>query len=156
MCPCLSGNHNLNITSLSFAHVSTNHVSPTTILLQTIIPLQSYLLIQTLITYTFTKIHSTIAFSLSFLALTISTAPAYQAPGRVQVQFTNNITGVNSNTFIPLNRSSISLGQAYTNTNLFKDRTLFITSLEFTTDFTNIVYEVLKDRTTKITSITDL
>jgi hypothetical protein len=99
--------------------------------------------------------HSAIAFSLSFLALTVSAAPARRAPGTVQVQFANDVTGANGNALIPLDGSSVSLGEAYANTNLFKDGTLFVTSLEFTADFTNVVCEVLKDGTTKVASIAD-
>ena len=99
--------------------------------------------------------HSAIAFTLSFLALTISAAPARRAPGTVQVQFANNVSGANGNALIPLDGSSVSLGQAYGNTNLFKDGTLFVTSLEFTADFTNVACEVLKDGTTKVASIAD-
>ena len=94
--------------------------------------------------------HSAIPFSLSFLALTVSAAL-----GTVQVQFANDVTGANGNALIPLDGSSVSLGQAYANTNLFKDGTLFVTSLEFTADFTNVACEVLKNGTTKVASIAD-
>ena len=99
--------------------------------------------------------HPTIALSLSVLARTISAAPACQAPGAVQVQFANDVTGANGNALIPLDGSSIGLGQAYANTDLFKDGTLFVTSLEFTSDFTNVACEVLKDETTEVASIAD-
>jgi len=99
--------------------------------------------------------HSAIAFTLSFLALSISAAPAPRAPGTVQVQFANNVSGANGNALIPLDGSSVVLGEAYANTNLSKDGTLFVTSLQFTADFTNVACKVLKDKTTEVASIAD-
>jgi hypothetical protein len=100
--------------------------------------------------------HSTIALSLSFLALTISAAPAPRAaPSTVQVQFANDMTGANGNAEIPLDGSSIVLGQAYANTDLEIDGTLFVTSLEFTGNFANVACDVLKDGVTNVAHIAD-
>ncbi|KAM0263368.1 hypothetical protein ACHAQJ_001224 [Trichoderma viride] len=99
--------------------------------------------------------HSAIAFTLSALALAVSAAPARRTTGTVQVQFANDVTGANGNAFIPLDGSNISLGQAYADTNLSQDGTLFVTSLEFTADFTNVECTVLKDFTTVVASIAD-
>lgn len=98
---------------------------------------------------------SAIAFTLSALALAVSAAPARRTTGTVQVQFANDVTGANGNAFIPLDGSNVSLGQAYANTNLEVDGTLFVTSLEFTADFTNVACVVLKDFTTVVASIAD-
>jgi hypothetical protein len=101
--------------------------------------------------------HSTVALSLSFLALAISAAPTPRAaqPSTVQVQFANDVTGANGNAEIPLDGSAIVLGQAYGNTDLEVDGTLFVTSLQFTGNFANVACEVLKDGTTKVASIAD-
>jgi hypothetical protein len=99
--------------------------------------------------------HSALGFSFSLLALTISAAPTCQAPSTVEVQFANEITGANSNALIPLDGSSVSLGQAYANTNLFKDGTLFVTSLDFTSNFANVACAVLNDEFTAVASIAD-
>ncbi|EHK16460.1 uncharacterized protein TRIVIDRAFT_65771 [Trichoderma virens Gv29-8] len=99
--------------------------------------------------------HSAIAFTLSTLALAVSAAPARRTTGSVQVQFANDITGANGNALIPLDGSNISLGQAYADTNLSRDGTLFVTSLQFTADFTNVQCIVLKDFTTEVASIAD-
>jgi hypothetical protein len=97
--------------------------------------------------------HSTVALSLSFLALTVSAAPAPQAqaqPSTVQVQFANDFSGANGNANIPLDGSSVGLGQAYGNTNLFKDGTLFVTSFMFTGNFANVVCDVIKNGITNV------
>ena len=101
--------------------------------------------------------HSALALSLSFLALTISAAPTPQAaqPSTVQVQFSNVVTGANGNAQIPLDGSAIVLGQAYADTDLEVDGTLFVTSLQFTANFQNVACEVLKDGTTEVASIAD-
>ncbi|KAG0646357.1 hypothetical protein D0Z07_8224 [Hyphodiscus hymeniophilus] len=104
--------------------------------------------------------HSTIALAVSFLAATISAAPTLQslprqAPSTVQVQFSNVVTGANGNALIPLDGSSVILGEAYANTNLEKDGTLFVTSLEFTADFQNVACTVLKNEATVVASIAD-
>lgn len=97
---------------------------------------------------------SAIAFTLSTLALAVSAAPARRTDS-VQVQFANDVTGANGNAFIPLDGSNVSLGQAYADTNLEKDGTLFVTSLEFTADFSNVACVVLKDLETVVASIAD-
>jgi hypothetical protein len=99
--------------------------------------------------------HSAIAFSLSLLALAVSAAPSRRAPATVQVQFANDVTGANGNALIPVDGSFVQLGEAYANTNLEQDGTLFVTSLEFTADFSNVACEVLKDGVTKVASIAD-
>src|SRR3979411_2043037 len=100
--------------------------------------------------------HSTIALSLSFLALTICAAPAPRAaPSTVQVQFANDVTGANGNALIPLDGSAIVLGQAYANTDLEVDGTLFVTSLQFTADFSNVACDVLKGGVTNVGHIAD-
>ncbi|KAL7909801.1 hypothetical protein GGI35DRAFT_451059 [Trichoderma velutinum] len=99
--------------------------------------------------------HSAIAFTLSALALAVSAAPAPRSVGTVQVQFANDITGANGNAPIPLDGTNISLGEAYGNTNLFKDGTLFVTSLQFTADFTNVQCVVLKDFQKVVASLSD-
>ncbi|KIN03074.1 hypothetical protein OIDMADRAFT_52882 [Oidiodendron maius Zn] len=73
----------------------------------------------------------------------------------VTVQFANDVTGTSGIANIPLDGSSVSLGQAYRNTHLFKDGTLFVTSLQFTGDSTNVACEVLKNEITKVASIAD-
>ncbi|RFU74283.1 hypothetical protein TARUN_7910 [Trichoderma arundinaceum] len=98
--------------------------------------------------------HSAIAFTLSVLAVAVSAAPAPRA-STVQVQFANDVTGANGNALIPLDGSLVSLGQAYANTNLEKDGTLFVTSLQFTANFANVECEVLKDGVTVVASIAD-
>ncbi|KAH6609370.1 hypothetical protein Trco_002716 [Trichoderma cornu-damae] len=97
--------------------------------------------------------HSAIAFSLSCLALAVSAAPARRNTNAVQVQFANDFSGANGNAFIPLNGFPVSLGQAYANTNLSKDGTLFVTSLEFTANFANAECVVVQDGTTVVASI---
>lgn len=104
--------------------------------------------------------HSTIAIALSFLAATISAAPSLrslprQTPSTVEVQFSNIVTGANGNAYIPLDGSSVVLGEAYANTDLEQNGTLFVTSLEFTADFQNVACEVLKDEATVVASIAD-
>jgi len=99
--------------------------------------------------------HSAIAFSLSLLALTASAAPARRDVGTVQVQFANDVTGANGNARIPLDGNLVSLGQAYGNTNLEKDGTLLVTSLQFTADFQNVECVVLKDAQTRVANIAD-
>lgn len=92
---------------------------------------------------------------LPFLILTISAAPTCQAPGAVGVQFANGITGANGNALIPLDGSPVSLGQAYADTGLFNNESLFVTSLEFTSNFANVACAVLKDEITQVASIAD-
>ncbi|KAL7948361.1 hypothetical protein V8C42DRAFT_342405 [Trichoderma barbatum] len=99
--------------------------------------------------------HSAIAFSVSCLALAASAAPATRAPATVQVQFANNFSGANGNARIPLDGSLVSLGTAYAGTNLSKDGTLFVTSLQFTADFQNVACVVLRNGATKVASITN-
>lgn len=96
---------------------------------------------------------STIAIALPLLAASVSAAPQSHATGSVQVQFANNWSGANGNAWIPLNGSPVQLGQAYANTNLFKDGTLLVTSLEFTANFQLVSCEVLKDGTKKVAEI---
>lgn len=73
----------------------------------------------------------------------------------VQVQFANDVTGANGNALIPLDGTPIVLGQAYANTNLEVAGTLFVTSLQFTANFQNVVCDVLKDGTTNVAHIAD-
>ncbi|KAM3510782.1 hypothetical protein MY11210_005563 [Beauveria gryllotalpidicola] len=96
---------------------------------------------------------STIAITLPLLAAFVSAAPQTPATGSVQVQFANNWSGANGNAWIPLNGSPVQLGQAYANTNLFKDGTLFVTSLQFTSNFQLVSCEVLKGGTKKVAEI---
>ncbi|PTB62044.1 hypothetical protein BBK36DRAFT_1145123 [Trichoderma citrinoviride] len=96
-----------------------------------------------------------IASSLSLLALTASAAPSPRDVGTVQVQFANDQTGANGNARIPLDGRPVELGQAYGHTNLEKDGTLFVTSLQFTADFQNVECIVLRDFTTKVADISD-
>lgn len=100
---------------------------------------------------------SAIAFALPLLAAVASAAPSPQAPatGSVQVQFANNFSGANGNAWIPLDGSAVSLGDAYGNTNLFKDGTLFVTSLQFTANFQLVSCEVLKDGVKKVAEISN-
>jgi hypothetical protein len=98
---------------------------------------------------------SIIAFALSALAITASAAPTTRSPGTVQVQFANDVTGANGNARIPLDGSDVVLGQAYGNTNLEVDGTLFVTSLQFTADFQNVACIVLKDFSAVVASIAD-
>ncbi|KAE8443532.1 hypothetical protein EG329_001772 [Mollisiaceae sp. DMI_Dod_QoI] len=81
--------------------------------------------------------------------------PARRTANTVQVQFANDVTGATGNAWIPLDGSSIVLGQAYGNTNLEVDGTLFVTSLEFTANFQNVVCDVLKDEATNVAHIAD-
>jgi len=97
---------------------------------------------------------STLALALPLLALTASAAPARRTDS-VQVQFANDFTGANGNAYIPLDGSLVSLGQAYGNTNLEVDGTLFVTSLQFTANFQNAECTVFKDGTTVVASIAD-
>ena len=96
-----------------------------------------------------------IALALPLLAASVSAAPTTQATatGSVQVQFSNNVSGANGNAWIPLDGSAFHIGQAYANTNLFKDGTLFVTSLQFTSNFQLVACEVLKDGTKKVAEI---
>jgi hypothetical protein len=89
------------------------------------------------------------------ISCAIVSAPARRTVSTVQVQFANDVTGANGNALIPLDGTSISLGEAYANTNLEVDGTLFVTSLEFTADFQNVVCDVLKDETTVVAHIAD-
>ncbi|RFU24003.1 hypothetical protein B7463_g12332, partial [Scytalidium lignicola] len=97
---------------------------------------------------------STLALALPFLALTASAAPTRRTPS-VQVQFANDVTGANGNAFIPLDKSLVSLGEAYANTNLEVDGTLFVTSLQFTANFQNVECTVFKNGATVVASIAD-
>jgi hypothetical protein len=97
---------------------------------------------------------STIALALPLLALTASAAPTRRTAS-VQVQFANDVTGANGNAEIPLDGTLISLGQAYANTDLEVDGTLFVTSLEFTADFQNVACTVFKNSVTVVASIAD-
>ncbi|EHK16742.1 uncharacterized protein TRIVIDRAFT_217058 [Trichoderma virens Gv29-8] len=102
--------------------------------------------------------HSAIAYSLSLFALAVSAAPTdptARAAGTVQVQFSNDVTGANGNARIPLDGSPVSLGQAYANTNLERDGTLFVTSLLFTADFQNVACTVLRNGVTVVANIND-
>ncbi|KAH8803464.1 hypothetical protein F5884DRAFT_508054 [Xylogone sp. PMI_703] len=94
------------------------------------------------------------AIALPLLALTASAAPTRRA-GSVQVQFANDVTGANGNAYIPLDGSLVSLGEAYANTNLEVDGTLFVTSLQFTANFQNVACVVLKNEETVVASITN-
>ncbi|KAL7931546.1 hypothetical protein V8C35DRAFT_309778 [Trichoderma chlorosporum] len=96
---------------------------------------------------------SAIALALSFLALTASAAPSRRTTGTVQVQFANDVTGANGNAQIPLDGVPINLGQAYGGTNLEKDGTLFVTSLQFTANFQNVQCIVLKNGVIKVAEI---
>lgn len=73
----------------------------------------------------------------------------------VQVLFANDVTGANGNAWIPLDGSAVVLGQAYGNTNLEVDGTLFVTSLEFTSNFQNVVCDVLKGEAINVAHIAD-
>ena len=97
---------------------------------------------------------STLALALPLLALTASATPTRRTT-RVQVQFANDVTGANGNALIPLDGSLVSLGQAYANTNLEVDGTLFVTSLEFTANFQNVACTVFKNGVTVVASIAD-
>ncbi|TQW00781.1 hypothetical protein V2A60_001823 [Cordyceps javanica] len=96
---------------------------------------------------------SSIAIALPLLAASVSAAPAAQTTNSVRVQFSNDWSGANGNAWIPLNGSPVQLGQAYANTNLFKDGTLLVTSLQFTSNFQHVSCEVLKDGTKKVAEI---
>ncbi|KAJ3498499.1 hypothetical protein NLG97_g1075 [Lecanicillium saksenae] len=98
---------------------------------------------------------STSIVALPVLAASVFAAPAPQAPatGSVQVQFANNWSGANGNAWIPLDGSAVALGQAYANTNLFKDGTLFVTSLQFTANFQHVACKVLKDGSKQVADI---
>ena len=97
---------------------------------------------------------STLALALPLLALTASAAPTRRATS-VQVQFANDVSGANGNALIPLDGSLVSLGDAYANTNLEVDGTLFVTSLEFTANFQNVACTVFKNGVTVVASIAD-
>ena len=89
------------------------------------------------------------------ISCAVASTPARRTASSVQVQFANDVTGANGNAWIPLDGSSVSLGQAYAGTNLEVGGTLFVTSLEFTADFQNVVCNVLKDGTTNVAHIAD-
>lgn len=97
---------------------------------------------------------SNLALALPLLALTASAVPTRRTAS-VQVQFANDVTGANGNARIPLDGSLVSLGEAYGNTNLEVDGTLFVTSLEFTADFQNVACNVFKNGQTVVASIAD-
>ncbi|KAL7941056.1 hypothetical protein V8C42DRAFT_349060 [Trichoderma barbatum] len=97
--------------------------------------------------------HSAIAFTLSALALAVSAAPAPRNVATVQVQFANEVSGASGNAWIPLDGTNIHLGEAYGNTNLEKDGTLFVTSLQFTANFQGAQCVVLKDLQTAVASL---
>ncbi|KAL7784635.1 hypothetical protein V8C37DRAFT_420464 [Trichoderma ceciliae] len=100
--------------------------------------------------------HSAIALSLSFLALAVSAAPARRdSSDFVQVQFSNIVTGANGNAPIPLDGTPISLGQAYADTDLSVDGTLFVTSFEFTGNFQNVECNVKFREKKIVASISD-
>ncbi|KAK8148030.1 hypothetical protein G3M48_000509 [Beauveria asiatica] len=98
---------------------------------------------------------STSIIALPLLAASVFAAPAPQAPatGRVRVQFANNWSGANGNAWIPLDGSAVALGHAYANTNLFKDGTLFVTSLQFTANFQHVSCKVLKHGSKQVADI---
>jgi carbonic anhydrase len=89
------------------------------------------------------------------ISCAVVSTPARRTASTVQVQFANDVTGANGNAWIPLDGSSIALGEAYANTNLEVDGTLFVTSLEFTSDFQNVACTVLKNGATVVASIAD-
>lgn len=90
---------------------------------------------------------STIALSLLALSASVSATPVAKS---VQVQFANDFSGANGNARIPLDGTPVVLGQAYGATNLEKDGTLFVTSLQFTADFANVACDVTKTDIGKI------
>ncbi|KUJ09643.1 uncharacterized protein LY89DRAFT_690098 [Mollisia scopiformis] len=99
---------------------------------------------------------STIAIALSFLTAAVSAAPTVRSASTVEVQFSNVVTGANGNAWIPLDGSAVVLGEAYADTDLEVNGTLFVTSLEFTADFQNVACTVLKTATnTVVASIAD-
>jgi len=89
------------------------------------------------------------------ISCAVASTPTRRTASTVQVQFANDVTGANGNALIPLDGSSITLGEAYANTNLEVAGTLFVTSLEFTANFQNVVCDVLKDGVTNVAHIAD-
>lgn len=89
------------------------------------------------------------------ISCAIASTPARRTANTVQVQFANDVTGANGNAWIPLDGSSITLGEAYANTDLEVDGTLFVTSLEFTANFQNVVCDVLKNEAINVAHIAD-
>jgi hypothetical protein len=88
------------------------------------------------------------------ISCAVASIPARSTP-TVQVQFANDVTGANGNAWIPLDGSSVALGEAYANTNLEVGGTLFVTSLQFTADFQNVVCDVLKNESINVAHIAD-
>jgi hypothetical protein len=89
------------------------------------------------------------------ISCAVASTPVRRAASAVQVQFANDVTGASGNAWIPLDGSAITLGQAYANTNLEVGGTLFVTSLEFTANFQNVVCDVLKNGAINVAHIAD-
>lgn len=96
---------------------------------------------------------SAIAFSLSLLALAVSAAPSSRNVGKVTVQLSNDNSGANGDAAIPLDGTPVDIGQAFGHSNLFKDGTLFVTSIFFVANFQNVECTVVKDGVKQVANI---
>lgn len=97
---------------------------------------------------------SAIAFSLSLLALA-SAAPSTRDAGKVTVQLSNDVSGANGDASIPLNGAPVDIGQAFGKSNLFKDGTLFVTSIFFVANFQNVNCVVVRNGVQQVANIFD-
>ncbi|KAL7901895.1 hypothetical protein HDV63DRAFT_378018 [Trichoderma sp. SZMC 28014] len=97
---------------------------------------------------------SAIAFSLPLLALA-SAAPSSRDVGEVTVQLSNDVSGANGDASIPLNGAPVDIGQAFGKSDLFKDGTLFVTSIFFVANFQNVDCVVVRNRVQQVANIFD-
>jgi hypothetical protein len=97
---------------------------------------------------------SAVALSLSLLAL-VSAAPSSQNVGTVTVQLSNDDSGANGDAKIPLNGAPVDIGKAFGNSDLFKDGTLFVTSIFFVANFQNVDCVVLRNGKQQVANIFD-
>ncbi|GFP56729.1 hypothetical protein ACSS6W_004767 [Trichoderma asperelloides] len=98
---------------------------------------------------------SAIALSLSLLALAVSAAPSPRNAGKVTVQLSNDVSGANGNAAIPLDGTPVNIGQAFGHTNLFKDGTLFVTSIFFVANFQHAECTVVRNGVKQVANIFD-
>lgn len=98
---------------------------------------------------------SAIAFSLLPLLALASAAPSPRNVDKVTVQLSNDDSGANGNAAIPTDGTPVDIGKAFGGTNLFKDGTLFVTSIFFQANFQNADCAVFRNGVTEVAHIFD-
>ncbi|KAL7919639.1 hypothetical protein ACQKWADRAFT_300677 [Trichoderma austrokoningii] len=98
---------------------------------------------------------SAIAFTLSLFALASASPSSRRDVGKVTVQLSNDVSGANGDASIPLNGAPVDVGQAFGHSDLFKDGTLFVTSIFFVANFQNVDCTVLRNGVQQVANIFD-